>query len=144
MDVITKAALKFLKELHCDLCQNVRRDRQLYRADLDQRFLRASLFVLQEIFWGTVSIRMSCLPVPFMLSFAVIEIVFQIVSPLDLLKGINDFVLLFLISGEVESLIAVPVDVVLRPVRVDMLTVPDVKTAVIVLRVISAVIIPGD
>jgi hypothetical protein len=37
-----------------------------------------------------------------MLSFAVIEIVVQIVSSLDLLKGINDSVLLFLIRGKVD------------------------------------------
>ena len=80
------------------------------------------------------------LPVPFMLSFAVIEIVVQIVSPLDLLKGINDPVLLFLIRGKVESLIAVPVDILLCPLLIDMVTVGDIESAVIVFWVIGPVL----
>ena len=81
-------------------------------------------------------------PVPFMLAFAEIEIVFQIVGLLDLLKGINYFVLLFLISWKVKSLIAVLVDVSPGPVLIDMITVGDIKTAIIVFWVISA-ILPG-
>lgn len=80
------------------------------------------------------------LPVPFMLYFAVIEIVIQIVSPLDLLKGINDPVLLFLIRGKVESLIAVPVDILLYPVLIDMVTVGDIESKVIVFWIIGSVL----
>lgn len=140
MDVFTEAAVKFLKELHGDLCQNVRRDRLLHRADLDQRFLRAGLLVFQEIFRTPVSVEMTGLPVPFMLSFAVIEIVVQIESTLDLFKGINDVVLLFLISGEVESLIAVPVNVLLCTFLIDMFTVGGIEPAVIVFWVVSSVL----
>ena len=74
-----------------------------------------------------------------MLGFTEIIVTLQIERFLDLLKGINDLVFLLLILREVKSLIAVPVDIPLRPVLIDMLTFPDVETAVIVLRVISAV-----
>ena len=80
------------------------------------------------------------LPVSFMLAFAEIIVTLRIKSTLDLLEGINDPVFLFLILRKVKSLIAVPVDILLCPVLIDVFTVGDVETAVIVLRVISAVL----
>ena len=77
-----------------------------------------------------------------MLAFAVIEIMIQIISTLDLLEGINYLVFLLLISWKVKSLIAIPVDIPLCPVLIDMVTVGDIEAAIIVFWVISA-ILPG-
>ena len=80
------------------------------------------------------------LSVSFVLAFTVIRIVFQIVGLLDLLERVNNPVFLFPVRRKVKSLVAVPVHVLLCPLLVDMVTVPDVESAVIVLRVISAVL----
>ena len=80
------------------------------------------------------------LPVPFVLCFAVIEVMLQIINTLDLLKGINNLIFLFLIRGKVKPLIAVPVDILLGPVLIDMLTVRDIETAVIVFWIISTML----
>ena len=82
---------------------------------------------------------MSGLPVAFMLSFTEIIVAFRIESPLDLLKGIHDFVFLFLIFRKVKSLITVPVHVLLCTLLIDMLTVGDIESSVIVLRIVSSV-----
>ena len=72
-----------------------------------------------------------------MLAVAVIAVMLMIVSALDLLEGVNDLVFLFLIRGEVISLIAVPVHVLLGSFLIDVVTVPDIEAAVIVLRIVG-------
>jgi hypothetical protein len=79
------------------------------------------------------------LPVTFVLAFAVIIISLRVESLLDLLKGIRDLILLALIRWSACSLIAVPVDIVLRPLLIDVLTVCDIEAAVIVLWIVSSV-----
>lgn len=64
----------------------------------------------------------------------------MIVSLRDLLERVNDPVFLFPIRRNAKSLIAVPVHVLLCPLLIDMVTVPDVEAALIVFRVISAVL----
>ena len=74
-----------------------------------------------------------------MLTLAEIIVTLRIKSTLDLLEGINDPVFLFLILRKVKSLIAVPVDILLCPVLIDVFTVRDVETRSLLLRIISAV-----
>ena len=50
---------------------------------------------------------MSRLPVSLMLRFTEITIMLRIESPLDLLKGVNDSILLLLIYRKMKSLVAV-------------------------------------
>ena len=140
MDVLPEAAVKFHEKLCRDLRQNLRRDRLLHRPDLDQRFFRTGLFVESEILSGSVSGRMSGLSVSLMLSFTKIIVAVSVESSLNLLKGINDPVFLFLISGEVKPLVAVPIDIPLCPFLIDVLTVRDIETAVIVLWIVSSVL----
>jgi hypothetical protein len=66
---------------------------------------------------------MSRLPVSLMLRFTEITIMLRIESPLDLLKGVNDSILLLLIYRKMKSLVAVPVDILFRTFLVDVFTV---------------------
>ena len=82
---------------------------------------------------------MSGLTVSLMLCFAEIVISLGIKSLLDLLERISDLVFLILILRKVISLIAVPVDILLRTFLIDVVTVGDIELAVIVLRIVSSV-----
>ena len=77
------------------------------------------------------------LPVPFMLTVAILTVMLMIVSTLDLLEGISDLFFVCLIRRKPESLIAVPIDVLLRTLLIDVVTVPDIEAAVIVFRIVS-------
>ena len=74
-----------------------------------------------------------------MLCFAEIVITLGVKSLLDLLEGISDLVFLSLIRWKAISLIAVPVDVLLRSFLIDVVTVGNIELAVIVLRIVSSV-----
>ena len=74
-----------------------------------------------------------------MLCFTEIVITFGVKSLLDLLEGISDLVFLSLIRWKAISLIAVPVDVLLRSFLIDVVTVGNIELAVIVLRIVSSV-----
>lgn len=82
---------------------------------------------------------MSGLTVSLMLCFTEIVITFGVKSLLDLLEGISDLVFLSLIRWKAISLIAVPVDVLLRSFLIDVVTVGNIELAVIVLRIVSSV-----
>ena len=75
-----------------------------------------------------------------MLCFAEIVITLGVKSLFDLLKGISDPVFLFMILRKVKSLIAVPVDILLRPFLIDVVTVGNIELTVIVLRIVSSVL----
>ena len=60
-------------------------------------------------------------------------------SLLDLLEGISDLVFLSLIRWKAVSLIAVPVDILLRSFLIDVVTVGNIELAVIMLRIVSSV-----
>ena len=64
--------------------QNLQRDGMLHRADLDRRFLRAGLFVPQEIVWRSVSAGMPGLPVSLFPNITGISVTVKIVSAFDL------------------------------------------------------------
>ena len=55
-------------------------------------------------------------------------------------KGFTKIILTFGLHGRTDTVIAVPVDISRNTFRVDMLAVGKVKTAVIVLGVISAML----
>ena len=68
-----------------------------------------------QILSSAIPVGMPGLPVSFMLASAEIIVAFRIKSTLDLLKGINNPVFLFLILREVKSLITVPIHILLCP-----------------------------
>ena len=69
-----------------------------------------------------------------MLCFAEIVITLGVKSLLYLLEGISDLVFLSLIRWKAISLIAVPVDILLRSFLIDVVTVGNIELAVIMLR----------
>ena len=74
-----------------------------------------------------------------MLCFAEIVITLGVKSLLYLLEGISDLVFLSLIRWKAISLIAVPVDILLRSFLIDVVAVGNIELAVIVLRIVSSV-----
>ena len=74
-----------------------------------------------------------------MLCFAEIVITLGVKSLLYLLEGISDLVFLRLIRWKAVSLIAVPVDILLRSFLIDVVTVGNIELSVIVLRIVSSV-----
>ena len=83
---------------------------------------------------------MSAFPVSFMLAFAVIVISLRVESLLDLLKGIRDLILFSLIHRSAVMLITVPVHISLCAFLIDVVTVVDIEAAVIMLRIVSAIL----
>ena len=81
---------------------------------------------------------MSRLPVSLMLRFTEIIIMLRIESPLDLLKGVNDSILLLLIYRKMKSLVAVPVDILFRTFLVDVFTVFQIKPSVVMPGIIGS------
>jgi hypothetical protein len=81
---------------------------------------------------------MSGFPVPLMLRFTEIIIMLRIESPLDLLKGVNDSILLLLIYRKMKSLVAVPVDILFRTFLVDVFTVFQIKPSVVMPGIICS------
>ena len=75
-----------------------------------------------------------------MLAVTVLAVMLMIVSTLDLLERVNDLVFLFLIRGEVISLIAVLVHVLLGSFLIDVVTVSNVEAAIIVLWIVSSML----
>jgi hypothetical protein len=75
-----------------------------------------------------------------MLRFTKIIVAIRIISSLNLFKGIHDIIFLLLIFREMKSLITVPVHVLLRTFLIDMLTVGDIESAVIVFRIVSSIL----
>ena len=80
---------------------------------------------------------MSGLTVSLMLFFAEIVITLGVKSLTDLLEGMSDLV--YLILRKAISLIAVPVDILLRSFLIDVVTVVNIKLAVVVLRIVISV-----
>jgi hypothetical protein len=74
-----------------------------HRSDLDHGFFRTGLFVFPEIVRRSVSAGMPGLPVPFMLTVAVLAVMLMIVSTLDLLEGISDLFFICLIRRKPEA-----------------------------------------
>ena len=63
-----------------------------------------------------------------------------VVELFDFFKGVSQTIRIFGLHGRTDTVVAIPIDVLLDTLWVDMLAVGDFKTAVIVLRVISAVL----
>ena len=74
------------------------------------------------------------------LLFGEVGVMQFVVELFDFFKGVSQTIYIFGVQGRTDSVVAVPIDILLDAFRVDMLAVGDFKTAVIVLWVISAVL----
>ena len=63
-----------------------------------------------------------------------------VVELFDFFKGVSQTIHIFGLQGRTDAVVAIPIDVLLDTFRVDMLAVGNFKTAVIVLRIINAIL----
>lgn len=78
--------------------------------------------------------------VALILLFGEVGVMEFVVELFDFFKGVSQTIHIFGLQGRTDAVVAIPIDVLLDTFRVDMLTVGNFKTAVIVLWVISAVL----
>ena len=78
--------------------------------------------------------------VALILSFGEVGVMEFVVELFDFFKGVSQTIHIFGLQGRTDAVVAIPIDVLLDTFRVDMLAVGNIKTAVIVLWVISAVL----
>ena len=112
----------------------------LQRSKLIDAFFWAGFLAGKQIFGGTVSLRVPDFGVALILFFGEVGVMQFVVELFNFFKGICQTILIFGLQGRTDAVITIPIDVLLDTLWVDMLAVGDFKTAVIVLRVISAVL----
>ena len=78
--------------------------------------------------------------VALILLFGEVGVMEFVVELFDFFKSVGQTICIFGLQGRTDAVVAIPIDVLLDTFRVDMLTVGNFKTAVIVLWVISAVL----
>ena len=78
--------------------------------------------------------------VALILLFGEVGVMEFVVELFDFFKSIGQTFLTLGLQSRADAVITIPIDVLLDTLRVDMFAVGDFKTAVIVLRVISAVL----
>ena len=83
---------------------------------------------------------MSVFPVPFMLCFAVIVILKGVKSLFNFFERIFNCIFLFLIVGQMESLITIPVNIVQSSFVVNVFAVIQIKSSVVMFRIISSIL----
>ena len=113
----------------------------LFCPDLNDRLFRAGLLAQPEIFRCPVPFCVPPLEVPFVLSVAVIKIALAVKSLLDFLKPGGKFLAVPHLSCR-ESLVAVPQEIFLRKLWIDVFRILDLEIPVVVLRVVNTVF-PG-
>ena len=139
VNVSAEAFFKFLIKLADHPNENFRGHRFFYRADLEDGFLRAGLFVLEQLLNRAVALRVPRLLISGILSVNEITVMLQIVGVFDLLKTeIRRVAVLSGLHGG-HAPIAVPIDVLHDPRRVDVFAVLHIEAAVIVPWVVGSV-----
>ena len=78
--------------------------------------------------------------VALILLFGEVGVMQFVIELFDFFKGVGQTVLTLGMQGRTDAVVAIPINVLLDTFRVDMLAVGKVKTAVIVLGVISAML----
>ena len=112
----------------------------LQRSKLIDTFFGAGFLAGKQIFGRTVSFRVPDFGVALILLFGEVGVMEFVVELFDFFKGVGQTIRIFGLQGRTDAVITIPIDVLLDTLWVDMLAVGDFKTAVIVLRVISAVL----
>ena len=103
-------------------------------------FFRAGFLADKQIFGGAVSFCVPDFGVALVLLFGEVRVVEFVIEFFDFFKGVSQTIHIFGLQGRTDTVVTIPIDVLLDTLWVDMLAVGDFKTAVIVLRVISAVL----
>ena len=140
VDVFAEPTLELDEEFRGDLQQRFRIDVFVHRPDLDDGFLRRSLFAFQKIVGISVSFGVTGFAISLILRFTEIEIPIHIERLFHQIKS-STHAFFFLIGLRTEeSLIAVPIHVLADANGIDVFTVFHIEVSVVVLRIINAVL----
>lgn len=128
------------KEIRHDFQQNIRRNMVAHLSDLIDGFLRASPFVFEQIRCGAVAFRVPVLIVSGVLCFDISTVFCGVEQFLHFLESVCKLALDLLLGKGAIAVEAVPIDIVLGSFFVNVFAVAHIKSAVIVLRVVSAML----
>ena len=139
MNMVAILGFELLDELCDDAQQVLCRSVFIQRSKLVDGLLRAGLAAGQQVGNGAVALCVPDLGVALVLAFDEGRVVGLVELPFYIREGRRQIIRVLWVKSRTETVKAVPVDVVLGLFRVDVLTVGNVETAVIVLGVIGAV-----
>ena len=139
MNVVAKLCLELLDELGDDIQQVLCGGVFIQRSQLIDGFFRAGLAAGQQVGNRAVAFHVPDLGVPLVLAFDEGRVVGLVELPFHIREGRRQIIRVGWSESRTETVEAVPIDVALGSFRVDVLTVGEVETAVIVLGVIGAV-----
>ena len=139
MNVFTKLGLELLNELGDEIEQVLCGSVFIQRSKLIDGFFRAGLAAGQQVGNGAVTLCVPDLGIALVLAFDEGRVVGLVELPFYIREGRRQIVRVLWVESRTETVEAIPVDVALGSLRVDVLTVGKVETAVIVLGVVSAV-----
>lgn len=128
------------KEIRHDFQQNIRRNMVAHLSDLIDSFLWTSPFVFEQIRCGAVAFRVPVLIVSGVLCFDISTVFCGVEQFLHFLKSVCKLALDLLLCKGAIAVEAVPIDIVLGSFFVNVFAVAHIKSAVIVLRVVSAML----
>ena len=128
------------EEIRHDFQQNIRRDMVVHLSDLIDGFLWTGAFVFEQIRCGAVAFRVSVLIVSGVLRFDISTVFCGVEQFLHFLESVGKLALLLLLGKGAVAIEAVPIDIVLGSFFVNVFAVTHIESAVIVLRVVSAIL----
>ena len=139
MNVFAILGLELLDELCDDAQQVFCRSVFIQRSKLVNRLFRAGLAAGQQVRNGAVALCVPDLGVALVLTFNEGRVPALVELPFYIREGRRQIIRVGRRKSRTKTVEAVPVDVALGSFRVDVLTVGEVETPVIVLGVIGAV-----
>ena len=123
-----------------DLNEQFRWNMIIKRSNLIDRFLWTGLFAFEQISGFLISFRVSVLHISFVLPGHKITIPLTIKKLFHIFKSGRQLIFLFGIFEIAEAIVTVPIEILFGSFFVNVFAVGNVKTAVIVLRVINAIL----
>ena len=139
MNMVAILGFELLDELCDDAQQVLCRSVFIQRSKLVDALLRAGLAAGQQVGNGAVALCVPDLGVTLILAFDEGRVVGLVELPFYIREGRRQIVRVLWVESRTETVEAIPVDVALGTLLVNVLTVGKVETAVIVLGVVGAV-----
>ena len=140
MDVFAETLVELVHKFCGDLKKFFRGNVAFQCSKLIDAFFGAGFLAGKQIFGGAVSFCVPDFGVALVLLFGEVRVVEFVIELFDFFKGVSQTIHIFGLQSRTDTVVAIPIDILLDTFRVDMLTVGNFKTAVIVLLVISAVL----
>ena len=140
MDVLAKTLVELIHKFRSDLKKFFRGSVAFQCAKLIDAFFGTGFLAGKQIFSGAVSFCVPDFGIALVLLFGEVRVVEFVVELFNFFKSVSQTIHIFGLQGRTDAVVAIPIDVLLDTFRVDMLAVGKVKTAVIVLGVISAML----